>query len=139
VLAPSEADRRVLIALPMDDRPDRPVAAGSLAEFLDRRDVRLHVRAHAGVSVRIDRDSFQRALSNVIDNAVRYTPPGGTMEVTCGEDGDGIFVRVGYDGPGIAPDLLASVFEPIFRADLARHNHTDGPGPRTHHRSPPTR
>jgi hypothetical protein len=61
VLAPSEADHRVLIALPMDDRPDRPVAAGSLAEFLDRRDVRLHVRAHAGLSVRIDRDSFQRA------------------------------------------------------------------------------
>jgi signal transduction histidine kinase len=78
--------------------------------------------------VRIERDSFQRALSNVIDNAARYTPPGGTVDIACGENGDDVYVRVADDGPGIPAELLARVFEPTVRADLARHNHADGLG-----------
>ena len=94
----------------------------------DERGVKLHVTAHAGHSVRIDRDAFERALANVIDNALRHTPPGGTVQVTCGEDADNAFVRVVDDGPGIAPDLLPSVFEPTVRADSVRNGRAGGAG-----------
>ena len=94
----------------------------------DERGVKLQVTAHTGHSVTIDRDGFERALANVIDNALRHTPPGGTIEVTCGEDADGAFVRVIDDGPGIPPDLLPSVFEPTVRADQARNSYADGAG-----------
>jgi signal transduction histidine kinase len=90
------------------------------------RGVKLQVTAHAGPSVMIDRDGFERALANVIDNALRHTPPGGTVEVICGEDADGAFVRVVDDGPGIARDLLPHLFEPTAR--VATSSRTDGAG-----------
>jgi signal transduction histidine kinase len=94
----------------------------------DARGVELKVTAPAGHSVSIDRDGFERALANVIDNALRYTPRGGTVEVTCGEDADYAYVRVIDDGPGIPPDLLPSVFEPTVRAASIRDTDADGDG-----------
>jgi signal transduction histidine kinase len=78
--------------------------------------------------VRIDRDAFDRALANVLDNALRHTPTGGAIDVTSGEDTDGPFIRVVDDGPGIAPDLLPRVFEPMVRADNTLENGADGAG-----------
>jgi signal transduction histidine kinase len=75
------------------------------------RGVTLQVTAHARPSVPIDRDGFERALANVLDNALRHTPRGGTVDVACGEDADHAFVRVIDDGPGIASDLLPHLFE----------------------------
>jgi hypothetical protein len=94
----------------------------------DERGVKLQVTAHTGHSVRIDPDGYERALANVIDNALRHTPPGGTVEVTCGEDADNAFVRVVDNGPGIPPDILPGVVEPTVRADSARNSRDDGAG-----------
>jgi signal transduction histidine kinase len=94
----------------------------------DQRGVKLQVTAHTRHEVRIDRDGFERALANIIDNALRHTPQGGTVEITCGEDADNVFVHVVDDGPGIPPDLLPSVFEPMVRAESARNSHADGAG-----------
>jgi signal transduction histidine kinase len=94
----------------------------------DERAVNLRVTAPAGTSVRIDRDGFERALANVLDNALRHTPAGGTIDITCGDDTDGAYVRVVDDGPGISADLLPRVFEPAVRADGARNSHTGGAG-----------
>jgi signal transduction histidine kinase len=92
------------------------------------RGVNLRVSARTGIAVRIDRDGFERALANVLDNALRLTPPAGTIDITCANDTDGAYVRVIDDGPGIAPDLLDRVFEPTARADGARNSHTGGAG-----------
>jgi signal transduction histidine kinase len=92
------------------------------------REVKLLVTAHDDPSVTIDPDGFERALANVIDNALRHAPPGGIVNITCGEDDDGAFVRVIDDGPGIAPDLLPHIFEPMVRADGARNGRTGGAG-----------
>ncbi len=94
----------------------------------DQREVKLQVTAHTGHEVRIDRDGFERALANIIDNALRYTPQGGTVQITCGEDTDNAFVRVADDGPGISPDILPNVLEPMVRADSARSSGADGAG-----------
>ena len=94
----------------------------------DQREVKLRVTAHTGHKVTIDRDGFERALANIIDNALRYTPQGGTVQITCGEDTDNAFVRVADNGPGIPPDILANVFEPMVRADSARSSRADGAG-----------
>jgi signal transduction histidine kinase len=78
--------------------------------------------------VTIDRAALERALTNVLDNALRHTPRGGAIDVTCGEDAESAFVHVIDDGPGIAADLLPRLFEPIVRADGTRNGHTDGDG-----------
>jgi signal transduction histidine kinase len=82
----------------------------------EERGVELLVTAHARPSVTIDRDGFERALANVLDNALRHTPRGGTVDVVCGDDAGHSFVRVVDDGPGIAPDLLPHLFELTARA-----------------------
>jgi signal transduction histidine kinase len=95
----------------------------------EERAVELRVTTPAGgPAVTIDRDGFERAIANVVDNALRHTPQGGAVDVTCGEDADGAFVRVVDDGPGIGPDLLPRMFEPMVRADSARNSRTGGAG-----------
>ena len=70
----------------------------------------------------IGRDAFERALANLIDNALRHTPRGGTVEVTCGEDVDHAMVCVVDGGRGIAPDLLPHLFESTVSAPSDRRN-----------------
>jgi len=92
----------------------------------DERGAKLQVTAHTRPSVTIDRDGFERALANVLGNALRHTPRGGTVDVACGEDAGHAFVRVIDDGPGIAPDLLPHLFELTARA--ASNSRIDGAG-----------
>jgi signal transduction histidine kinase len=104
---------------------------GATAAFelaADERGVELRLTAHASPQVAIDPDGFERALANVIDNALRYTPRGSAIDITCGEDADGAYVQVADDGPGIPPELLPRVFEPMVRADSSRNGRTGGTG-----------
>jgi HAMP domain-containing protein len=62
------------------DLADAVADAAAAFEFAaGERGVKLQVTADTGHSVNIDRDAFDRALANVIDNAMRHTPPGGTV------------------------------------------------------------
>jgi signal transduction histidine kinase len=111
------------------DLADAVKAATTAFELAANQEgVELHLTAPGGPTVSIDRDGFERALGNVIDNALRHTPRGGTVEITCGEDADTAFVRVVDDGPGVPPDLLPRVFEPTVRAGDARNSRTDRAG-----------
>ncbi|MGZ8578461.1 MAG: HAMP domain-containing sensor histidine kinase [Actinomycetota bacterium] len=65
-----------------------------------------------------------RVLQNLLVNAVRHTPPDGTVRIEAVEDEHGLVVAVEDTGEGIAEVDLARVFEPFFRADPARQ----GPG-----------
>ena len=101
-------------------------AAAAFELAADERGVKLRVTAHTRPSVTIDRDGFERALANVLDNALRHTPREGTVDVACGEDAGQAFVRVIDDGPGIAPDLLPHLFE--LTARTASSSRIDGAG-----------
>ena len=56
----------------------------------------------------------------LVDNAVAYTPPGGTVEIGAGASSGMLRVSVSDTGMGIAPADLNRVFEPLWRADPAR-------------------
>ncbi len=58
---------------------------------------------------------LRELATNLIDNAVRYTPRGGRITARCGPDGEGVFVEVEDSGPGIAPDERERVFERFYR------------------------
>ena len=75
--------------------------------------------------VRADSAALRDMMVNVIDNAVRYTPPGGHVTVTVGGDSAACFVRVEDTGPGIPPAERELVFERFYRV---REGQSEGSG-----------
>ncbi|MBV8244672.1 MAG: sensor histidine kinase [Candidatus Eremiobacteraeota bacterium] len=69
-----------------------------------------------------------QVLRNILINAVRYTPPGGSVELTCDKPDAEITVVVTDSGPGIAAEDLPRIFESGFRAHEARRTDANGSG-----------
>ncbi|MBI3953218.1 MAG: HAMP domain-containing histidine kinase [Chloroflexi bacterium] len=63
----------------------------------------------------VQEDRYLAALQNVLENAVKYTPPSGRVCVRLTAEGAAAVVRVSDSGPGIPPELWERVFEPFFR------------------------
>jgi heavy metal sensor kinase len=92
----------------------------------------------AGVSVRVDATvparvtgdaaALRRALLNLVENAIKYTPSGGKVEIGLGR-GEGVAeVAIADSGIGIEADDLERIFEPFLRLDAARARDTGGAG-----------
>jgi two-component system OmpR family sensor kinase len=88
----------------------------------------VHVKEAAPVTVLGDGRALRRALLNLVENAVKYTPPGGTVEIGLGREDRWAVLAVTDTGPGIDPADLARVFEPFVRLDTARARETGGTG-----------
>ncbi len=67
-------------------------------------------------------------FSNLVENAVKYTPPGGRVEVTASSDENEVVVRVSDSGIGIPEEGLPRIFERFYRVDKARSKETGGTG-----------
>lgn len=106
-----------------------PVPLGELVSDVAAR----HERAfeEAGVALRLDVPSglpvveadgarLVRLLSNLLDNARRHTPGGGTVRLRAHADPEAVTVEVADIGPGIDPDVLPHVFERYYRGTDAR-------------------
>lgn len=104
----------------------------ALSHWLTREQVQSHtLLAPAVVHGEIDGvpTELQSALSNLLTNAVRYTPAGGTIEVQWRwlDDGSGVFA-VRDTGPGIAAEHLPRLTERFYRIDRSRSRETGGTG-----------
>jgi two-component system, chemotaxis family, CheB/CheR fusion protein len=75
------------------------------------------------IYVEVDRVRMAQAVSNLLNNAARYTPNGGRIELRAERRGDEAIVTVTDNGAGIAPELLPQLFEMFVRADPSH----DGP------------
>ncbi len=83
----------------------------------------------AGLTVRADREKVQQILINLLTNAVKFTPAGGTIRVTADSvDQHHVLVSVIDTGIGIPGDKLASVFEPFIQVDASHTRQTEGSG-----------
>lgn len=72
------------------------------------------------LSIEIDHDRLAQAVGNLISNAIKYTPAGGTVSIKVESDPAMVFIHVLDTGPGISPDDQAHVFEPFYRGHTAR-------------------
>ncbi len=70
--------------------------------------------------VQADAERAAQVLANLLGNAVKYTPPGGTIQVRTEQTALGVAIRVQDDGPGLTPDDQRRVFERFYRTDLSR-------------------
>ena len=72
--------------------------------------------------------SLQQALQNLLDNAVRYSPPGGRILVRAYVEGSNLVISVTDHGPGIPKTEQERIFERFYRADAARSRESGGTG-----------
>jgi signal transduction histidine kinase len=61
-----------------------------------------------------------QVLSNLVSNALRYTQPGGWIELSASSEQDGVTIQVQDNGVGIAPEDLPKVFTRFYRGDKSR-------------------
>lgn len=113
--------------LAVDDLIEEALSRNQLAA--EARSIELNRGASAGVQVKGDRSLLVTALSNLVSNAINYSPE--KMPVSVSQkvvDGGVVLIRVTDRGIGIAPDDQKRVFERFFRVDQARSRQTGGTG-----------
>jgi two-component system phosphate regulon sensor histidine kinase PhoR len=104
-------------------------AARVLRPVAERRQQTLTVRpCEAPLTIWGDLDRLTEALTNLLDNAVKYTPEGGTVTMEAAADGDGARIVVTDTGIGIPPKELSRIFERFYRIDRARSREQGGTG-----------
>jgi signal transduction histidine kinase len=84
--------------------------------------------ADAPVPIEGDGDLMREALSNLIDNAIKFTPEGGAVRIMAGTESGRPVVRVCDNGSGVAPGERSKIFERHFRADRANPSRGSGVG-----------
>jgi len=75
-----------------------------------------------------DEGLLRRLVINLLDNAIRYTPPGGKVSAVLEADAAGARIQISDTGVGIPPEVAAHVFERFYRADKARSRQNGGFG-----------
>jgi heavy metal sensor kinase len=91
--------------------------------------ISLHFEEAPESPIHADESLLRRMILNLLDNAIKYTPEGGRVTVTCGRVGDEYVVGITDTGGGIPAELQPRIFERFFRADKARSRaENDGGG-----------
>jgi signal transduction histidine kinase len=86
----------------------------------EAKGVTLDSRADHGVVVSIDRLRLEQVAANLLDNAIKYTPAGGRVDMSAGREGDRAVLRVHDTGIGIPAAELPRIWERLFRGDQSR-------------------
>ena len=126
-----------LLAGAADDRPmPEDVDLGTLVRngvelarpAFARRSIQVDVSTAAGLIVHARRDELAQVVANLLQNAARYTPPGGRVEVVAALDRTDVQVRVTNSGSQIPAADLPKVWERFFRVERSRDRTTGGAG-----------
>jgi len=125
----SKVERGTLAVEPVDMVALVKDVSGRSARQAAERGLDLRTGLQPGVSMRGDRAQLALLVSNLVDNAIQYTQPGGRVTVELrGQDAGGVRIVVADTGMGIPSNELPRVFERFYRIDKARDRQTGGTG-----------
>jgi signal transduction histidine kinase len=128
LLARLDADALALERAPLDLVELVRAATATMEERARTAGLSLTIEAEPPVRADADASRVRQVVRILLDNAIAYTPRGGTVTVTVGRHGQAATVHVADTGVGIAPDDQARIFDRFYRADRARTRATGGTG-----------
>jgi signal transduction histidine kinase len=95
-------------------------AASGFETQAQEKDIRLELVLAEGEAVNVDPQRIREVLTNLLSNALRYTPRGGEIRVSLTEAGPGsernVSISITDSGPGIEPEMLAHVFDRFYKS-----------------------
>ncbi|MGH3506597.1 MAG: sensor histidine kinase, partial [Nocardioidaceae bacterium] len=126
-LAQADDGRLELLTVPVDLRDLADDTVASLAAMAEVKSVRLLVEGDRGHCL-ADPQRIRLALTNLLENAIDFSPRGGEVRVACWQRGGEVGVTVTDDGPGVALKDREHVFDRFYRVDTARGRDLGGSG-----------
>ncbi len=102
--------------------------ADQMSLLAEDKSIRVTCTVAPDVQVRGDRQRLKQVVVNLLDNAIKYTPPGGAISLTVHTHDDKAVLEVADNGLGIPPQALPHVFERFYRVDKARSREMGGAG-----------
>lgn len=103
-------------------------AASAVVDAFAAKNVTLDVSAMGDTRLWADRQRMAQVIGNLLDNALRHTPPGGHVDLVVCRVADEVVLSVTDDGDGLAASEVPHVFERFYRADSARDRTRGGSG-----------
>ena len=114
------------------DPVDIPQLAAEVSEQLsvlaEEKNQTITVRADTVPRWAGDRMVLRQAMLNLVDNAIKYTPAGGVIEIAVAQTPAGTIIDVIDSGPGIPAELQSRIFDRFYRVDKARSRENGGTG-----------
>jgi heavy metal sensor kinase len=129
LLARGDAGKESAALTGMDAAPLLREAAEQATAMATAKDISVSLQLEAdALPVRANEAQLRRLLLILIDNALKYTPPGGRVTIQGSSDPTEVKISVADTGAGISPDDLPHVFERFWRADKVRSREAGGTG-----------
>jgi signal transduction histidine kinase len=94
--------------------------AKNVRTLASAKDIAVSCEAQGELPIHADEALIRRMVVNLLDNAIKYTAPGGKVSLSCAADNDLYRLRIEDSGRGIPADLQSRIFERFFREDKAR-------------------
>lgn len=99
-----------------------------LRPLADNKNIDFEYTAVKEVNAEIDRTKFTLAVSNLVENGIKYTDEGGKVKVVLDCDHQNAFITVSDTGVGMAEEELSKIFQRFYRIDKTRNRETGGTG-----------
>jgi signal transduction histidine kinase len=128
-LARMDADRFRVQLVPVPAALPLEQAADALWSTAERKGVTIEADLPDLPVIVTDPDRVQQVMTNLVDNAIRWTPSGGTVRIVARPvSGGGVIAEVSDTGPGIAPEMRDVLFDPFRSAVTPEGNQGSGLG-----------
>jgi signal transduction histidine kinase len=115
ILSFTRSDAARLAPVSTDVTAEIEEIIGGFEPLAQSHNVRLTTHLERGLTANVDRSALRQVLLNLLDNAVRYGPPGQKVNVTTTSTGDDWTIEVADEGPGIPADERGRIFAPYYR------------------------
>ena len=129
ILSRLESHQMTIVSAPVDIRDLVLTTAKGFEKQAGDKGIRMAYGVPEGLpKVLGDRDRLEQVVVNLLDNAIKYTPSGGTVSVGARKSGDWVRVEIRDTGIGIPADDIPRIFERFYRVDKARSRELGGTG-----------